>query len=311
MLIIKNKSCNRSMEDYNGLFSNISGKYRYNYNISHNNRFKIGGNADVFFQPKNLKDLQKFFYNNKLSFPISIIGAGSNILVSNAGISGIVIRLSNAFSTIKFIDENKLFVGAGCLNYNLVKFAQLYSVKNFEFLIGIPGTVGGGIAMNAGAYGREFKDIILSVQAMDYFGNIVTYSNEECGFGYRSNRLSDSLIYTGAVLKVDFGNIDDINQKISYISYMRSSSQPINSKTIGSFFKNPRDIPAWKLIDNLGLRGKSIGEASVSKLHCNFIVNLGNASSSDIISLANLIISKVSSHYNIDLKLEVKKIGIF
>jgi len=195
------------------------------------------------------------------------------------------------------------------LNFNLAKFAEVNSIKGFEFLVGIPGTVGGGVAMNAGSYGSEFKDIVKSVYVLDNLGIKRQIPVEEIGFGYRKNSLPTNLIYTKVVFRGDMGDANEIKLKMQEINKKRSSTQPITEKTGGSTFANPEGKKAWELIDLAGLRGAKIGGALMSTKHCNFIINQDNATADEIEMLGEFVRRKVMEHSGIELKWEIKRIG--
>lgn len=289
--------------------SKIRGKYKFNYNLSHLTWFKVGGSADVFFKPQDLDDLTLFLREKPNDLKIYILGAGSNIIIRDSGIDGVVIRLGPAFSEINQTQEGNLEVGAGCLNYNLAKYTQQHSITGFEFLVGIPGTIGGGIAMNAGAYGSEFKDLVLSIEAVDSKGNIRVFSREEIGFSYRNNNLPDDLIFTKVFFKSSPGDLDDITSRMEMIIKKREETQPVKEKTGGSTFANPKNHKAWELIDEAGLRGYSIGGASMSEKHCNFMINDGSATASDMEQLGEFVRKKVKDKLGVDLQWEIKRVG--
>ena len=287
----------------------VRGKYKFNYNLAHLTWFKVGGSADVFFKPVDIDDLSFFLQEKSRELKTYILGAGSNIIIRDFGLSGVLIRLGAAFSKISKTKEGNLEVGAGCLNYNLAKFTQQNSITGFEFLIGIPGTIGGGIALNAGAYGAEFKDIVISVEAIDSQGNIKVYSCEDIGFSYRNNSLPDDLIFTKAIFRTKAGNSEEIASKMKMINSRRENTQPIKEKTGGSTFANPEGYKAWELIDRVGLRGYSIGGASMSEKHCNFMINNGSASATEMEQLGELVRHKVREKLDIDLRWEIRRIG--
>ncbi len=290
----------------------ISGKstIRKNYNLSHLTWFKVGGDADIFFKPYNATDLALFLKENNQKLPITVIGAGSNIIIRDGGIEGVTIKLGRNFTDIEFVNDNLISVGAGCLNFSLAKFCQANSIGGFEFLIGIPGTIGGGVAMNAGAYGREFKDIVNSVQAMNTSGKILTLTLSDIGFGYRSNKLPQDLIFTKVFFNIQQNSTpSQIKHKMEQINAQRNSTQPIREKTGGSTFANPPNLKSWKLIDEAGMRGFKLGGACISKLHCNFMINVDNAVASDIENLGELVIKKVKETSSVELKWEIKRLG--
>lgn len=288
----------------------IKGIIKQNYNLKHLTWFKVGGDADIFFKPENADDLALFLKENDGKMPVTVIGAGSNLIIRDGGIEGIVIKLGRNFTDIEIVEKGLVAVGAGCLNFNLAKFCQANSIAGFEFLVGIPGTIGGGIAMNAGAYGREFKDIVHSVVALDNLGNTINLNLQDIGFSYRSNNLPKDLIFTKVFFKIESTSDQaKIKQKMDEINAQRGFTQPITEKTGGSTFANPPGCKAWELIDKAGMRGARVGEAAMSNLHCNFMINLGDATASDLENLGELIIKKVQETSGMKLKWEIKRVG--
>lgn len=292
----------------------IAGEYKNNYNLSHLTWFKVGGPAEIFFKPLDSSSLADFVAQNQQQRPITVLGAGSNIIIRDGGIEGVVIKLGQNFTNIELMPDHQLpagqlSVGSSCLNFNLANFCQIHSITGFEFLSGIPGTIGGGVVMNAGAYNSEFKDIILAIEAIDSRGNFITIPNEEIGFKYRGNNLPQDLIITKAIFKTTMGDSNMILEKMNEISKNRLASQPIKERTGGSTFANPENHKAWQLIDKAGMRGYKIGGASISQLHCNFMINHGNASAGDLENLGDLVKKRVFENSGIDLKWEIKRIG--
>ncbi len=288
---------------------NVRGKYKESYNLAHLTWFKVGGAADVLYKPFDEEDIADFLKQNNGKLPVSVIGAGSNIIIRDRGIEGVVIKLGSGFTGIEILPEGDLLVGAGCLNFNLAKFAHANSIKGFEFLVGIPGTVGGGVAMNAGSYGSEFKDIVKSVYAIDKLGIKMQILVENIGFEYRRNSLPTDLIYTKVVFRAERGDANEIKLRMQDINKKRAETQPITEKTGGSTFANPEGKRAWELIDAAGLRAMQIGDAAISVKHCNFMINQGNAKASDMEELGELVRRKVKEHSGIELKWEIKRIG--
>ncbi|MBM3467049.1 MAG: UDP-N-acetylmuramate dehydrogenase [Alphaproteobacteria bacterium] len=291
-------------------FQGIRGVFKQNYNLKHLTWLKVGGDADIFFKPEDIEDLKTFLKENNNRFPITVIGAGSNLIIRDKGVEGIVIKLGRNFTDIQFIDNNLIVAGAGCLNSNLAKFCLVNSIAGFEFLVGIPGTVGGGVAMNAGSYGREFKDIVASVEVLDTEGNLIIIPVDRIGFSYRTNSLPKDLIFTRVFFQAK--NKEDTNkikQKMNEISAIRSSSQPVSEKTGGSTFANPKGFKAWELIDKAGLRGVRVGGACMSEMHCNFMINANNATATDMENLGELVKQKVKENSGIELQWEIKRIG--
>lgn len=296
----------------------VKGQYKTNYNLSHLTWFKVGGAAEIFFKPFDTQDLADFLTQNQGQLAVTVIGAGSNIIIRDGGIEGVVVKLGQNFTNIE-LEEGRLSVGAGCINFNLAKFCQANSIAGFEFLIGIPGTIGGGVFMNAGSYGNEFKDIVLAVQAVKPDGNIITLSSEEIAFKYRGNNLPKNLIITKAIFKTSQGNQNSITALMNEINSKRLASQPVKERTGGSTFINPKaivnsqfnknELSAWQLIDQAGLRGYKIRDAQISTLHCNFMINTGNALASDLEQLGEFVRQQVFENSGIMLEWEIKRIG--
>ena len=287
----------------------VRGKYKENYKLAHLTWFKVGGAADILYKPVDEDDIANFLKQNGGKLPVTVIGAGSNIIIRDGGVEGVVIKLGSGFTEIEILPEGDLLVGAACLNFNLAKFTQANGIKGFEFLVGIPGTVGGGVAMNAGSYGSEFKDIVKSVYALDKVGAQMQIPLKDIGFDYRKNSLPTNLIYTKVVFRADRGDSDEIKLKMQDINKKRAETQPITEKTSGSTFANPEGKRAWELIDQAGLRGIRIGDAVISEKHCNFMINQGNANASDMEQLGEFVKNKVKDHSGIELKWEIKRIG--
>ncbi len=286
-----------------------TGEYRENYPLAQLTWFKVGGAADVLFKPLDTNDLSHFLKNKPKDLQITILGAGSNIIIRDGGIEGVVIRLGRGFAGIEILSGNKLKIGSSSLNYNIAQFCYQNSIKGFEFLIGIPGTAGGGIAMNAGAYGREYKDIVTHIEALDPEGNLHIIKNEEAGFNYRSNKLPRDLIFTSIICDYEQGEQAVIKAMMTEIVSAREASQPVREKTGGSTFANPTGHKAWQLIDQAGMRGARIGDAMISDKHCNFMINCGNASAKDLENLGELAIANVLALFGVDLKWEIKRVG--
>lgn len=287
----------------------VRGKYKENYKLAHLTWFKVGGAADVLYKPVDEDDIANFLKQNGGKLPVTVIGAGSNIIIRDRGVEGVVIKLGSGFTEIEILPEGDLLVGAACLNFNLAKFTKANGIKGFEFLVGIPGTVGGGVAMNAGSYGSEFKDIVKSVYALDKMGAQMQIPLKDIGFDYRKNSLPTNLIYTKVVFRADRGDPNEIKLKMQDINKKRAETQPITEKTSGSTFANPEGKRAWELIDQAGLRGMRIGDAVISEKHCNFMINQGNANASDMEQLGEFVKNKVKDHSGIELKWEIKRIG--
>jgi len=286
----------------------VRGIYRENFSLASSNWFRVGGAAEIVFRPADLKDLQYFLANKPKNIPIIVLGVGSNILIRDGGIDGIVIKLGRNFANIT-VEGEFIKAGAGALDYNVALFARDHHYSGFEFLSGIPGTIGGALAMNAGAYHSEIAHLVHQVQAVDLNGNIKQFSSEECGWRYRGNNLDKSYIFTEAVFHTAPGEYEMIQSKIAEIQMARSDTQPIKSRTSGSTFKNPPGYKAWQLIDQAGCRGLVIGDAEVSSKHCNFFINRGQAKAADIESLIHIVQERVLQKTGILLEPEIKIIG--
>ena len=270
--------------------------------------FRVGGPAQVFFMPNDENDLVYFLRNLPPEIPITVIGAGSNLIVRDGGVPGVVIRLGRGFNDVK-VEDHRVIVGAAMLDVMVARAAQAAGVAGLAFLSGIPGTVGGALRMNGGAYGGETKDILIEARGVDRQGNVRTFSNGDMGFSYRHCGVPDDVIFTTAVLQGRAGVPDEITAEMAAIKKKREASQPRN-RTGGSTFKNPPGHSAWKLVDDSGCRGLTIGGAQVSELHSNFLINLGGASAADIETLGETVRQRVKTHSGVDLEWEIKRVGV-
>jgi UDP-N-acetylmuramate dehydrogenase len=286
----------------------VRGSYRENVNLAKINWFNVGGNAQVVFRPADVEDLCDFLKNKPENIKVTVLGVGSNLLVRDGGIDGVVIRLGRGFTRLK-CEGDKLIAGAAGLSFNAAMYAASGGIAGLEFLSGIPGTIGGALFMNAGAYGCDVSSVLESAEIVDEAGNINTVNCHDIGYIYRGNTLPDGIIFTSGVFKGVRGKREDIENKINEITSARESTQPIKSRTSGSTFKNPDGRKAWQLIDEAGCRGMSIGGAQVSEKHCNFFINTGNATAEDIEKLGELVRQKVKDKSGVELKWEVKIIG--
>lgn len=287
---------------------NVKGQIKENYSLNHLTWFKVGGLAQIFFKPKDAEDLKSMLEQNACKLPVTVLGAGSNTIIRDGGIDGVVIKLGRGFTDIQLFD-NKIKVGASCLNLNLAKFCLNNSIKGFEFLVGIPGTIGGGVVMNAGAYACEFKDILSSIEVMTHAGKIFDVDAKDIEFRYRSANLPSDYIILSATFKASKGDLQTINALMDEINSKRSNTQPIKEKTGGSTFANPYNGKAWELIDKAGLRGYRIGGASMSEIHCNFMINDGSASARDLEQLGDFVKAQVFKNSAVALEWEIKRIG--
>ena len=285
----------------------VRGELFSDVNISSSSWFKVGGPAELLYIPADELDLINFMTNLDPEIPIFVIGASSNILIRDGGIKGVVIKLGNSFKGIN-LHNNKLAVGAYLNNMILAKYAHNNRLLGFDFLSGIPGTVGGSIKMNAGCYGMEMADIIIKIKVIDRLNGLSVISAKDLNMEYRKSTLPNDTVIISAYLKV---NKEIINNAINYtnIKEKRLKSQPINQLTGGSTFKNPPGYKAWKLIEKAGCRGLSIGGAKISDMHTNFIINYNNATAKDIETLGNIVRDKVYRNSGIKLDWEILKVG--
>ena len=267
----------------------------------------VGGPADTLFRPENIQELSDFIKNNKQK--VTIIGVGSNILVRDSGIRGIVIRLGRGFTHSSYQEGNIIVAGASVLTNNLAKFAMENEVSGFEFFIGIPGTVGGALAMNAGCYGSDTSSILKSAKIVNDKGDILDLSVEEIGYVYRGNKLPKSWVFVEGVFVAKKGRKIAIKEKMDQINEARNKTQPIKSKTCGSIFKNPLGYKAWELIQEVGCKGMTIGDAEISNLHCNFVINKGIATSQEIEDLCEKVRDTVRKVKGVDLEWEIVRLG--
>ncbi len=287
----------------------VRGKLKADETLSRYTWCKVGGAAEALFKPADEEDLCVFLSQLPIDIPVAIIGNASNLLIRDGGVPGVVIRLGSAFSEIHII-KNQIRIGAAAASLNVAREARNNAISGFEFLSGIPGTLGGAISMNAGAYGAEIKDVCLSVRAVDRKGKIHNLKNENVGFMYRHSELDPTWIITEATLQGQGGTFVDINSRMEKIKLDREQSQPVKTLTGGSTFVNPTDRKAWQLIDGAGCRGLVRGGAMVSNLHCNFLVNSGNATAKDIEELGEEIRCRVFDHFGVTLNWEIKSMGV-
>jgi UDP-N-acetylmuramate dehydrogenase len=276
---------------------------------------RVGGEAEVLFVTKDETELAHFLSSTSNEIPITVLGAASNLLVGDSGVKGVVIKLGGGFSNVS-IEGSFVRAGAAALDSKVAKKAALSGISGLEFYAGIPGTVGGALRMNAGCYGSETKDVLVSTVALDRSGRRMVLNLNELKYSYRHSGASNDLIYTEALFKGVPGDISSIHDKISEISDNRNISQPIKEKTGGSTFKNPdkkksKGLSAWELIDAAGGRGLKVGGAQMSQKHCNFMINTGEATAADFECLGNEIVSKVKKYSGVELQWEIQKIGNF
>lgn len=345
----------------------VRGRYQANAPLGARTWFGCGGTAEVLFRPADVQDLQAFLRDRPRDVPYTVLGAGSNVLVRDGGISGVVIRLGGPFAEIclsnddattrqefasvvgelafgllsvspplalvagafagaalydsstedsdsttsrtKRIPKGTLFVGAAALDLNVALTAAEASLGGLEFLSGIPGTIGGAVAMNAGSYGAEINDVLLSAQALDPDGRLHTLAAADLGFSYRHSNLPPGWIVVSAILRGTPATQEDILTRIADIRTAREASQPVKGKTGGSTFTNPPGRKAWELIDAAGCRGLVRGGAQVSEKHCNFLINTDGATASDLEDLGEEVRRRVMEHSGVELHWEIRRLG--
>lgn len=270
--------------------------------------FKSGGVAQWLFEPQDIDDLQQFLRNLDPAIAVWPLGLGSNLIIRDGGVDGVVVRLGKAFSQIA-VDGLELYCGAGAPGISAASKARDAAIAGLEFLRGIPGTIGGAVRMNAGAYGREMSDILQSADVILRNGERVTIALDDIGYSYRHSQLPAGSIVIGAALRGVSGDPEIIGAEMKRIADEREASQPLRTKTGGSTFKNPDGKKAWQLVDEAGCRGLQIGQAQVSEKHCNFLINLGGASSAEIETLGDEVRKRVKAHSGIDLHWEIQRVG--
>jgi UDP-N-acetylmuramate dehydrogenase len=286
----------------------VRGTYSEHANLKDLVWFRAGGAADILFRPADVEDLCTFMRTKPADLPVTLIGVGSNLLIRDGGIPGVVIRLPAAFGRIEKINDTQIRAGAAALDAAVARAAADAGIAGLEFLRGIPGTIGGALAMNAGCYGTETKDVFVEARAVDSRGKVVTLGPEEMGFSYRHSE-PQGLIYIDTVLRGIPGESATIRERMEALVAQRESTQPVRSKTGGSTFTNPPGQKAWQLIDQSGCRGLSLGAAQVSEKHCNFLINTGDATASDIEALGEEVRARVKAKFGIELEWEIKRIG--
>ena len=271
--------------------------------------FGVGGNAEILFTPEDKKSLIEFLKNKPQEYKVFAIGAGSNLLIRDKGINGIVL-VTKKLKKISIDNYGIISAQAGAADAEVARFARDYERAGLEFLLGIPGTIGGGIKMNSGAFGSEFKDILIDVTAINNSGKLKVFSNRELKMDYRKIGVSDEWIFYKARFKSWCDNRKNIENKMKKILNLRKIAQPTGIKTGGSTFKNPIGHKAWKLIDQAGCRGLKIGDAIISDKHCNFIINLKNSSAQQIEELGKKVKLKVFETSGIKLNWEIQRVGV-
>ena len=286
----------------------VRGRYAPHADLKKMVWFQVGGPADVVFKPADVQDLADFLKQLPQEVPVTILGVGSNVLIRDQGIEGVVIKLTRAFTKIK-MDGDQVTVGAGALAKTVALEAASHGIADLEFLSGIPGSMGGVVKMNAGAYGSELKDVIVSCSVINRQGQHKKLESKDITFTYRHSSLPEDWIVVETTLRGRSGDKVKIQERLDFIMQERERSQPIRAKTGGSTFKNPPGHSAWKLIDQAGCRGLQKGDAQVSEKHCNFLINTGHATAADLEALGEEVRHKVKKTSDVDLEWEVIRMG--
>ncbi|NJM30478.1 MAG: UDP-N-acetylmuramate dehydrogenase [Rhizobiales bacterium] len=287
----------------------VRGRLEPNASLAEFTWFRVGGPAEVLFSPADETDLAGFLKGTPPDIPVYPIGVGSNLLVRDGGVKGVVIRLGRGFSGLSAEPNHRLRAGAAVLDVRAARFAAEHGIDALTFLRGIPGTIGGALRMNGGAYGGETKDVLAEARAVDRSGNIIVLSNADMHYSYRHCGAPDDVIFTEALFQGRPGDPATIAAAMDKITESRETTQPVKTRTGGSTFKNPPGQKSWQLIDKAGMRGFAIGPARVSEMHCNFLINEGGATAAQIEELGETARRRVKETSGIDLEWEIKRIG--
>ena len=272
--------------------------------------FRVGGPAQVLFMPEDEADLASFLGALPAEIPVTVIGLGSNLIVRDGGVPGVVIRLGRGFGDVKVEPGARVRAGTGVPDVKVSRAAQEAGIAGLAFFRGIPGAIGGALRMNGGAYGRETKDALIEARGVDRAGRLHVFANGDMHYSYRHCGAPDDVIFTAALFQGEPGDREKIAAEMDKITESREATQPIKSRTGGSTFKNPPGHKAWQLIDAAGCRGLKVGGAQVSEMHCNFLINLGSATAADIETLGETVRTRVKENSGVELEWEIKRIGV-
>ncbi len=299
------------MYDLHTIFPNYGTRLQRQISLKKYSWFRCGGKADWLFLPENEADLVYFLHHIPRDIPVTLIGLASNVIIRENGIEGVVIRLGRGFGTISHTPQGCIDVGASVPVARLAKYATEHSIGGLQFYRGIPGSVGGALVMNAGAYGQETKHVLKTARYVKCDGSVHTISVQDLGYSYRHCKIYTSdMVFVGGIFQGK-GQGDRLSLEKEMQTYMdkREETQPIKEKTGGSTFKNPPQHSAWKLIEAAGCRGLSVGGAKMSELHCNFMINYNEATATDLEMLGEEVRKRVFAHSGIELEWEIKRIG--
>ena len=296
--------------DLKAAIPQLRGRLLANQPLAELTWFRVGGPAQVLFTPADQDDLAYFLKNLPDQVPVYVVGVGSNLIVRDGGLPGVVIRLSPRGFGETRAEADVVSAGAAALDKRVAETAAATGLAGLEFLFGIPGSIGGALRMNAGANGAEVKDVLIDATGIDRKGNLLTFSNAEMKFVYRNSGVDPSVIFTSARFRGRAAAEEAVRARMNEVQQHRETAQPIREKTGGSTFQNPPGDSAWKLIDAAGCRGLRIGGAQVSEMHCNFLINTGAATGHDIETLGETVRARVQQNSGIELHWEIKRIGI-
>jgi len=288
----------------------VRGRLLPNQSLAELTWFRVGGPAQVLFMPEDEADLAYFLEHLPAEIPVTVIGLGSNLIVRDGGVPGVVIRLGRGFAEVKVEEDSRIRSGTAVPDVKVSRAAQEAAIAGLAFFRGIPGAVGGALRMNGGAYGRETKDALIEARGVDRVGRVRVFSNGDMHYTYRHCGAPEDIIFTEALFQGAPGDPVAIAAEMDKITESREATQPIKSRTGGSTFKNPPGHKAWQLIDAAGCRGFKIGDAQVSQMHCNFLINLGSASAADIETLGETVRKRVKENSGTELEWEIKRIGV-
>jgi len=292
----------------------VRGKLIENASLSDITWLRVGGPAQILFLPADAADLARFLAETPRDIDVRVLGAGSNTLVRDGGLPGVTVKLTPAFGKVEALENNRIRAGAAALDKMVAKAAAKAGIAGLEFYVGVPGAIGGALRMNAGCYGTETKDVLVEAVALDRTGRRIIAPVEELGYAYRHSQAPDDWIFIEAVFQGKADEPAAVTERMNAITERREASQPIREKTSGSTFKNPDPETsggrsAWQLVDAAGWRGKPIGGARFSEQHCNFLINDGTATASDLETLGETVRAEVKAQFGVDLHWEVKRIG--
>ncbi len=298
-------------EDIKRLVPDLRGRLRANESLAPVTWFRVGGPAQLYFGPADEEDLAYFLDNIPAELPVTVIGLGSNLIIRDGGLEGVVIRLGRGFGQTEVLEGERIRAGAIVPDVRLAQTAAEAGIAGLEFYRGIPGSIGGALRMNAGAHGGETRDFLLEARAVDRNGKVHVLKNADMGYSYRHCSVPEDYIFTQALFGGERGDADELRARMQEVVDYREQKQPVKSRTGGSTFKNPPGHSAWKLVDAAGCRGLRVGGAHVSEKHCNFLINDEEATAADIEKLGELVRKRVYENSGIKLQWEIKRLGVF